>query len=390
MQALRRRGVLLAIGLGSLVAGCRDDALTPASPSAEPDLAEAVVAAGPAFTQVSSGDGHTCGIAASGRAYCWGLNTGGQLGDGTITNRSRPTPVIGQLEFRQISAGGVMSCGVTMDSQVYCWGTDAMGGRRDPQPVAPELRFLAVAAGSHGACALTDPGRRAYCWGDNARGQLGDGTRTDRLLPVAVSGGRAFREITRAAFHTCGVTTSFRAYCWGSDNDGQLGDGSERRDRLTPSAVAGDRAFAQIDAGSTTTCAVTTGDRAFCWGTGAIGDGSRLPRFTPRAVAGGLSFERVTSGNGHACGESTTNQAYCWGQNGSGQLGDGSTVERLRPVAVKGGHFFAQLTAGSVHTCGTTPQAVTYCWGDNRWGQLGLGSVDFDAHSWPALVVAAE
>ncbi|HET6576683.1 MAG TPA: hypothetical protein VFG66_00065 [Gemmatimonadales bacterium] len=391
MQALTRRGVLIALGVGSLVAGCRDDTLTPTSPVAAPELAEAAVAAGPAFTQLSSGGGHTCGITASGRAYCWGLNSGGQLGDGTITDRSRPTPVAGQLEFRQVSAGGAVSCGVTTDSQVYCWGTDAAGGTRaTPQPVPVGLGVLTVEAGSHGGCALTDPARRAYCWGDNDKGQLGDGTRTDRLLPVAVSGGRAFREITPGVFHTCGVTTSFRAYCWGSDNDGQLGDGSKRQDQLTPSAVAGGYAFTQIDAGISNTCAVTTGHRAFCWGTGAIGDGSTLPRYTPRAVAGGLRFERVTSGNGHACGESTTNQAYCWGQNDVGQLGDGSSVARLRPVAVKGGHFFAQLTAGYTHTCGKTPQAVTYCWGSNRWGQLGLGTVDFAVHSRPAPVVAAE
>jgi alpha-tubulin suppressor-like RCC1 family protein len=400
MHALTLRQALtplVALGVGSLAAGCRDDGVTPLSPGAEPALAVAAAAV-PAFTQLSTFGSHTCGITAAGRAYCWGLNSGGQLGDGTETDRASPTPVAGDLEFRLVSAGQSHSCGVTTDSQVYCWGFNLAGALGDgttqahltPAPVSGGLRFRTVETGSHWTCGLTDPARRAYCWGVNSHGQLGDGTTTARLVPTAVSGGRAFREITLGAFHTCGVTTTSLAYCWGSDNEGQLGDGSERQDHWTPSAVAGGHAFTQIDAGYQNTCAVTPGDRAFCWGTGAIGDGRTLARFTPRAVAGHLSFERVTSGGGHACGESTTGASYCWGQNDLGQLGDGSSVTRLSPVVVKGGHVFAQLTAGSVHTCGVTQEAVAYCWGSNQWGQLGLGTTDFAVHARPVLVKGAE
>jgi alpha-tubulin suppressor-like RCC1 family protein len=138
--------------------------------------------------------------------------------------------------------------------------------------------------------------------------------------------------------------------------------------------VAGGRSFRQADAGAFHTCAVTTNDRAFCWGNGRLGqlgNGKTYLSFWPRRVAGGLDFARVTSGGAHACGETTSNRVYCWGSNGSGNLGEGTTTTRLTPVAVTGGLFFRQVSAGDSHTCGKTTADVAYCWGNNEWGQLG-------------------
>jgi alpha-tubulin suppressor-like RCC1 family protein len=145
--------------------------------------------------------------------------------------------------------------------------------------------------------------------------------------------------------------------------------------------VAGAHRFRQIEAGSAFTCAVTTTNRAFCWGNGRqgqIGDGKTFLRFSPSAVAGGHSFSRVTTGYSHTCGETTLNRAYCWGSNTTGQLGDGTISRRLTPVPVAGGRFFSQVSAGGTefgsHTCGKTAAGVAYCWGWNFYGQLGDGT----------------
>jgi alpha-tubulin suppressor-like RCC1 family protein len=133
-----------------------------------------------------------------------------------------------------------------------------------------------------------------------------------------------------------------------------------------------------VDTGGGHTCAVTTDNRAFCWGNGrqgAVGNGKAYLSFWPKAVAGGLSFERVTTGASHTCGETTDNRAYCWGYNvENGAVGDGTTTMRLTPVAVAGGHFFRQVSAGASHTCGRTAASVAYCWGGNLYGQLGDGT----------------
>ena len=258
--------------------------------------------------------------------------------------------------------------------------------------------------GDDHTCAVTYPDNLAYCWGYHAEGALGDGTVQGRArtTPIAVAGGLRFRQVSaggaqnnpdpgREPFggHTCGVTTSDEAFCWGPNTVGQLGIGGTTGSWVqTPTRVAGAHRFRQIEVGTAFTCAVTTSNRAFCWGygrQGQIGDGKTYLRFSPSAVAGGHSFSRVTTGYSHTCGETTLNRAYCWGSNASGQLGDGTTTQRLTPVLVAGGHFFSQVSAGYIQTCGKTDSGVAYCWGANSSGQLGDGTTT-DRHR-PTRVV---
>jgi len=191
---------------------------------------------------VSAGYYSTCGVTTDYRAFCWGDNARGELGDGTTTDRLRPVPVAGGRQFRQVEVTFQHTCGVSY------------------------------------------PDHRAYCWGDNAEGQLGDGTRTIRLTPVVVTGTLAFRQVTAGYNHTCGVTTDNRVFCWGNNNVGQIGDSSTVYRRLKPTRVAGTRQFRQVDAGRNYNCAVTTNDRAFCWGegrNGQIGNGKLAFYFWP-------------------------------------------------------------------------------------------------------------
>ena len=118
---------------------------------------------------------------------------------------------------------------------MYCWGLTgntpvAVGGTRHWQFVNP---------GGFHTCGLT-LASVALCWGTNSDGQVGDGTTTSRSAPVRVAGGVTFRGLTAPAlgFHTCGVDQNNRAYCWGLNSSGQLGDGTTTR-RLTPTPVAG-------------------------------------------------------------------------------------------------------------------------------------------------------
>ncbi len=376
----------VALGTAALLLGllsCNDDrAVGPTNPSgAENEIGLATTAAALTFRQLSAGTNITCGVTTDNRAYCWG---GSGLGHGVSGGSTRPVAVTGGLHFRQVSAGASYACGVTPENRAYCWGFNFDGqlgdgtkdGRTSPVPVAGGLLFRQVAAGHAHTCGWTFPDNRAYCWGDNARGQLGDGTTTDRLTPTAVTGGLQFLAVSPGTFHTCGIITDSRAYCWGADESGQLGNDAEDRGSLRPVLVAGVQRFRQLESGDHHTCGVTLANRAYCWGdggTGEIGDGKKLNRYTPRAVAGGLSFDRVTTGS-HSCGESTENLAYCWGWNLNGELGDGTKTQRLTPAPVSGGLRFVQVTAGNPHTCGVASDGAGYCWGFNGSGQLGDGT----------------
>jgi alpha-tubulin suppressor-like RCC1 family protein len=387
---IRRLARVLAPALLLAPLGCREDSEAPTAPLAEPTLTAA--ASTPlAFRQVSAGGEHTCGVTSDDLAYCWGYNQYGQLGIGNTEEgpelclslgcSTRPLAVVGGLRFRQVSAGEDHTCGVTTDYRAYCWGLTVNGGST-PVAVSGGLHFRQVSAGEVHTCGVTTE-NRAYCWGSyNGAGQLGNGTQsTDpQPTPVAVVGQLQFRQVSAGVEHTCAVTTDDRAYCWGSNSAGQIGDSTSASLRLRPTRVAGTRKWRQIDAGLAHTCAVTTSDRAFCWGNGRagqLGNGKAYLSFWPRAVSGGLSFTRVTAGVFHTCGETTTNRAYCWGAtsyNNFGQLGDGTTTGHLTPVAVAGGLYFRQVSAGDYHTCGKTSTDVGYCWGYNAVGQLGDGT----------------
>jgi alpha-tubulin suppressor-like RCC1 family protein len=391
------------------VAACREEQSSPTDPTPSPALS--TVAAALSFNQVSGGNVHSCGLTTDNLAYCWGHNGSGALGTGTESGpetctgavgpfpcSTRPAAVTGAHRFRQISAGGAHTCAVTTSFQAYCWGSAGSGklghgivsnDRPSPTLVQGGVRFRQVDAGANHTCGVSEPDRRAYCWGDNGQGQLGDGTRTLRRQPVPVFGNLRFREVRTGNFHTCGVTTSNVAYCWGRDEEGQLGNDALKARKAKPVLVAGGHQFRQLDVGRDHSCAVTTGNQAFCWGDGAgIGDGQAIDRFIPRAVAGGLNFRRVSGGGGHTCGETTTSRGYCWGNNPFGQLGDGSETSRLRPVAVAGGLSFAQLSAGDNHACGKTQGSVAYCWGYGFFGQLGNGESGFDAERHAPVAVA--
>lgn len=384
--------------------GCRQEIESPTAPVSEPTLAAATSAL--SFRQLSAGANHTCGVTSDNRAYCWGYNYFGQLGNGSNTGpelcfaqfnvpcSTRPVAVTGGLRFFQVGAGQNFSCGLTTDSLAYCWGNNQNGQLGDgsgtdhltPIAVAGGRRFRQLRLGLDQACAI-DLNGIAFCWGANFSGQVGDGTNTVRFTPVRVAGGLHWRQLSGGNSYTCGVTTDNRAYCWGNNGNGQIGDSTKTTVRLRPTAVVGGLLFRQIDAGWSHTCAVSTSNLAYCWGFGGFGQlgngGHSQARVWPAAVGGMRPFDHVNAGGNHSCGVTLSGVGYCWGSNQDGQLGSGSNIGpetcvgfacSTRPVRVAGGLSLAQVSAGYQHTCGRTSAGKIWCWGDNTYGQLGDGT----------------
>lgn len=248
------------------------------------------------FAILTAGYYHTCGLTASGIAYCWGYNDSGQLGDGTSTaDRSLPEPVFGGVLFAHLTGGYWHTCGLTAEGVAQCWGNDnwsqlgdsARTTRGTTQPVAGGIDFVYLRAGGRHSCGLSAAGS-AYCWGWNGFGQVGDGTLTKEIIPtVVLTRGLLFGSISTGFNHTCGLTETGAAYCWGCNVNGQLGDGTT------------------------------------------------VNRSTPTRVVQSLAFAKLALGLNHSCGMTATNDLYCWGSNASGQLGDGTTTDRAVATAVK-------------------------------------------------------
>lgn len=217
---------------------------------------------------------------------------------------------------------------------------------------------------------------------------LGDGSTTNRLTPVNVTGLTSGIVMVTAGYsHTCALTTTRGVKCWGENWEGQCGDGSTER-RLTPVDVDGlSSGVSAVIGGGFHTCALTTAGGVKCWGGnmhGALGSttGTDTFRTTPVDVIGLSSgVSKVTAGLWHTCALTTAGAAKSWGSNTGGQLGDGSETNRLTPVDVAGlssGTSF--ISAGWNHTCAVTTAGGVKCWGTIGYGQLGDGSAAYSLY----------
>ena len=155
---------------------------------------------GLALASVNGGVNHACGVTTSGGAYCWGWEYSGRLGNGTDDNTSQRSPVAvsGGLTFDSVSLGELHTCGVATSGAAYCWGLgdDRLGSdltdfkatpvQATPVAVSGGLAFASVSAGLRHTCGLTTSGA-AYCWGIGGQGQLGNGSKSSQTTPVAVA-----------------------------------------------------------------------------------------------------------------------------------------------------------------------------------------------------------
>lgn len=276
---------------GRLGTGGTENALTPV----------AVIGAF-SFASIAAGGSHTCGVTTAGQAYCWGSNAFGRLGVGSAIDFSAtPAAVAGGLTFASISVKSTHTCAVATTGQAYCWGRGDFGqlgvsGLEEqvtwptPSPVLGGHTFASISAGGLHTCGVTTAGQ-AYCWGFGGSGQLGVGAFTpDQRIPVAVAGGLTFTEVstnlTAGTAHTCGITAGGPSYCWGFGTAGQLGNGTAEN-QPAPTLVAGEHTFVSISAGNLHTCGVTTTGDAYCWGSndaGQLGIGSTGNQLTPAPV----------------------------------------------------------------------------------------------------------
>jgi alpha-tubulin suppressor-like RCC1 family protein len=309
----------------------------------------------PRFVTLSGGSSHLCGLTGDSTAYCWdGSNRYGEIGDGSQSERSLPTKVATDLKFVWISAAVFTTCALDGAGRAYCWGTNELGGIGNgtmgelsvetlPTPVASQVRFTAV-DGAYPNCGLSLD-RAVYCWGmvsgsfdPNHLQAPGDCTNAffrwyagrDCLRPTPVS--TALRFATLAA-DRCGVTDLGEAYCWGDGFYGTFGDGR-------------------------------------------VGVYSVLPV----RVSGAIQFRKLTSGSHHVCGIDLVGKAYCWGNNFVGQLGigehgsGGGVGLRAEPTPVLTQERFVSIASKDAHTCALTAGEQVWCWGSNNFGQLGPGT----------------
>ncbi len=329
-------------------------------------LGQGDIPAGATVSDISSGSGHFCAIAA-GWGYCWGTNTNGRLGDGTTTARLVPTRMV----------NGVIPTGVTIAQ---------------------------MSAGGNHTCALGSNGT-IYCWGYNANGQLGRGNTTSSNSPVvtvqgAIPSGTTVTKLTAGGSNTCALMSNNWAYCWGAGSSGELGNSSTSQS-TSPAAVSIGAIpltdyLTSMAVGGSHSCALSNSQKVYCWGAGfngRLGNSGTANSTSPAAVTqGSLLFTTISVGAGSSCARATDQTMYCWGYNALGQLGLGHTAGTVNiPQPLLAGAIPSGVTLPSVrlttsHSCAVGSNDTGYCWGDNTGGKLGNGNTT--AATQPVIVTA--
>jgi alpha-tubulin suppressor-like RCC1 family protein len=328
-----------------------------------------------------------------------------------------------------MAAGGAQTCAGLEDAALKCWGDNGAGQLGlgdtedrgdDPGEMGDDLpaidlgggRFaVAAVAGLAHACALLDDDT-VKCWGDNAFGQLGQGTTDDLgddagemggdLLAIDLGAGLTVVALAAGNNHSCALLNDDSVKCWGANGSGQLGqdatdnrgDGANEMGDNLPAIALGTGAVA-IVAGGDHSCALLDDDTVKCWGengSGQLGQGDTADRggapgdmAALTAIPLPMAAVAIAAGGDHTCAVLSNNTARCWGDNFFGQLGQGNQLDRgddpgevaaLPAIDLGTGRTALTMAAGQSHSCAILDNLTVKCWGENGSGQLGQGDTD--------------
>lgn len=194
---------------------------------------------------VSAAQAHTCALTNLNAVKCWGNNDHGQLGNGTNNGSGIPVNVASLLgSVAKIDTGSAHTCALLVNGSLKCWGNNSEGRLGNGSLISsnvpvdvtdPGVTYIDVSAGSGTTCALTTIGD-AKCWGRNSSGQLGTGSTVDSAVPVDVYGlATGVNGLSAYDYVTCAVINN-GANCWGGNSYGQIGDNTTQN-RNVPTTV---------------------------------------------------------------------------------------------------------------------------------------------------------
>ena len=361
------------------------------------------VLANKTLTAAAAGQNHTVALCADGTLAAWGVNSSGQLGNGTFANSNVPVAVskTGALLNKTVIAiaSGHSHClALCSDGTVAAWGANASGQLGNGStsaggaPVAVNTAgallnkvVIAIAAGQSHSLALCSDGTVA-AWGANASGQLGNNTTVASSVPVTVSvtgtplATRTVVALAAGLGHSLALCSDGTVVSWGLNGNAQLGNGTYA-DSGVPVAVStagtplAGRPVSAIAAGSYFSMALCSDGTLASWGnngSGQLGDGSGVtqrPEPVAVQIAGtplaGRSVRLISASAYGGFALCTDGTLVGWGYNGEGELGTGSTTSVNVPTAVStaplvAGERFALIASGQSAFHGIASVAIPY------------------------------
>ncbi|MBP7549055.1 MAG: hypothetical protein KA761_02145 [Gemmatimonadaceae bacterium] len=346
-----------------------------------------------AFASLEAGTTTSCGLDASGAAWCWGQNTGtdsprllcyeslGGAGTSTSWCWDRPVPVSGDLRFRRIAAGNP-TIAIDTDGALWGWGFNAnhlLGAAAPTTTVLKPMRvsdtgawrFKAVDVSNTTACGVTEDGR-LVCWGEpnmittGALQTCAAGFGKCRQAPAIIGTRSDWVDVAVGHEAACALDVAGRIACWGLGTYGELGivsgstcsvNGVSIRCLASPTPVSATLTFASLGGRGLPNCGITTASALHCWG--QIVSGTTIA--TPTLIQTGV-VDFDSNGSGY-CTVRTGGTVWCSGLFSP----TGSPVQVAVPGAAVG------VSMGVQHACAWDAAGNAWCFGDATFGQLGNG-----------------
>ena len=245
-----------------------------------------------------------------------------------------------------------------------------------------------------------------WAWGENASGQLGNGSTVNSSVPVAVlrSGVLAGKTVIAVAAgndHSVALCSDGTLAAWGFGSNGELGNNSTVNSSVpvlvSVAGVLAGKSVTAIAVGNNHAVALCSDGSLAAWGfnvDGRLGNGSTVNSSVPVAVLrsgvlAGKTVTKIAAGAGHTLVLCSDGTLAAWGYNPNGQVGNNSMTTTQVPVLVNqsgvlAGKTVIAIAAGDSHSLVICSDGTLAAWGRNDKGQLGNGSTTDSAM--PVLV----
>jgi alpha-tubulin suppressor-like RCC1 family protein len=280
----------------------------------------------PRRAKIAAGTYHSMSIKTDGTVWTWGNNIFGMLGDGSEVDRYLPVST-GLTDVINVAAGTFHSLAVRVDGSVWSWGENLMGqlglsdfeDRNVPTRVTLPVEageIVEVSAGSRHSLALSRNGT-VWAWGENADGQLGNGSEQNTAIPTKVLNLENVLAVRAGGYFSLALLENGEVWGWGENNKGLLGG--------TASFVS-----------------------------------------NPKRILGLGQIKEIAVGQFHALALDSNNEVWAWGWNNRGQLGIDSLVDQISPIKL-GLSQIQTIYAGESQSAAIQKDGSVLHWGENNW-----------------------
>lgn len=352
---------------------------------------------------ISAGSSHTATIASNGTIWAWGSNYYGEIGDGTNSNKNVPTASGSTSGWQSIVAGGMVTFAIKTDGTLWAAGMNTAGQLGDGTMVnrniltriGTDTNWKTIS--THKSTDFTHTlaiknNGTLWAWGENAEGQLGNGTYTNIMLPTMIGSDNNWQSVSTGYKCTAAIKTNGTLWTWGYNSYGILGDGSTASNRNTPVQIGNDTDWRMVSLGSSFMLAIKNNGTLWASGynvVGQLGDGTYTNRNTILQIGTDTNWVSVSAGGSHSLALKGDGTLWAWGNKIYGQLGMGAPGEHaniITPTQVGTDTDWKIVSAGARHSLAQKIDGSLWAWGANEYGQQGNGAPNAVPTNVPTLV----